>query len=299
MTEHIIFPIDFDVDLYRRYSDLASLSNDNLMNHFNLHGCNEGRISNKIKNRNDLIKCIPSNSNKIKCLEIGPFDCPVLLGNSVKYFDVLNKSDLIKRAITINRTHALKNIPNIDYVDENGNLKIITEKFDLVLSCHSIEHQTDFIQHLKDVYELLNSNGYYVIILPDKRYCFDHFINESTIADVINSHTVKQTNHSIKSVIEHRTLTCHNDGSRHWRNDSGLQTIDICENSLINAINEYNDAINNNKYIDVHSLQFTPSSFKKIINLLNATKYIDFKVERVYPTVYGSCEFFVILKKQK
>jgi hypothetical protein len=298
MAENVVFPIDFDVELYRtQHPDLVTFNHNQLIHHYNAHGRNEGRTANKIINRNDLVNCIPLNSTNFKCLEIGPFDCPLLVGKSVEYFDILNKDDLIKRAMSINRIHALNSIPNIDYVDENGNLKIIREKFELVLSCHSIQHQIDFIQHLKDVSELLNANGYYVIILPDKRYCFDHFINESTIADVINSHTVKQTNHSIKSVIEHRALTCHNDSLRHWNNDSGLQTIDTCKNSITDAINEYNNAINNNKYIDVHSLQFTPSSFKKIINLLNATNYIDLKVERIYPTIHGSCEFVVILKK--
>ena len=71
------------------------------------------------------------------------------------------------------------------------------------LSCHSIEHQLNFIQHLQDVSELLNDNGYYVIILPDKRYCFDHFIKESTIADIICQYTDKPKLHSIKSIIEH------------------------------------------------------------------------------------------------
>jgi SAM-dependent methyltransferase len=292
----ITFPKEFDVCVYRNlHADLTNFSDIELINHYSVFGCNEGRIANSIQNRKNLVDCIPLNT--CKCLEIGPFDCPVLIGEMVKYFDVLNKEDLTSRAIKIDRIHALTNIPNIDYVHDKGNLTVIKDQFDLVLSCHSIEHQLDFIQHLKDVSELLYQNGYYVIILPDKRYCFDHFIKESTVADIINSHVNKQNNHSIKSVIEHRSLTCHNDSLRHWRNDHGLQTIDTSETSLLNAINEYNNAINNNEYIDVHSLQFTPSSFKKILNQLFETKYIDFEVERIYPTINGSNEFVVILKK--
>lgn len=292
----ISFPQEFDTNIYRNSNtDLINLNDTNIIQHYSLHGRHEGRKANKIQNRTDLVGCIPLNI--CKCLEIGPFDCPVLTGKTVKYFDVLNKHDLTNRAKNIGRIHALQNIPNIDYVDDKGDLKVIKEKFDLVLSCHSIEHQIDFIQHLKDVSELLFTNGYYVIILPDKRYCFDHFIKESTVADIIHHHINKQQNHSIKSVIEHRSFTCHNDASRHWNNDHGLQTIDVCENSLLDAINEYDNAVKTNKYIDVHSLQFTPSSFKIIINHLNKIKYIQFEVERIYPTIKNSCEFCVILKK--
>ena len=68
---------------------------------------------------------------------------------------------------------------------------------------------------------MLLPGGCYVIIIPDKRYCFDHFINETTIADVVNMNVNKVKNHSVKSVIEHRGLTCHNDSVRHWNNDHG------------------------------------------------------------------------------
>lgn len=131
----------------------------------------------------------------------------------------------------------------------------------MILSCHAIEHQIDFIQHLKDVSDLLHENGYYVVICPDKRYCFDHFIPESNIAEIIAAHNIPSNSHSIKYVIEHRALTCHNDPSRHWAGDHGDAEIDV--ERIKGAINEYEKAKIENRYIDVHSLQFTPSSFQK------------------------------------
>ena len=106
----------------------------------------------------------------------------------------------------------------------------------------------------------MSPNGLYVIICPDKRYYFDHFIKESTIADIILMNEQKLTKHSIKSVIEHRALKCHNDSSRHWNNDHENQSVDNNNQLLLNAINEYK---NTEGYIDVHSLQFTPHSFEK------------------------------------
>ena len=80
----------------------------------------------------------------------------------------MDQEQLKKRSQELNRPFPIENVPFINYVDSKGDLKNINEKFDVILSCHSIEHQLDFIQHLQDVSTLLNDNGYYVIILPDK-----------------------------------------------------------------------------------------------------------------------------------
>ena len=293
-----MFPESFNFEIYKKNNkDLENFSNNDLISHYNNFGINEGRICSKIFNRETLSFFI--DTYNLNCLEIGPFDCPFLKGEKVKYFDVLNQEGLKKRSIECNRPFGTENVPYIDYVSDTGKLNIINEIFDIVLSCHSIEHQIDFVEHLKEVSRLLKTNGYYVIILPDKRYCFDHFINESNIADVLEQHFSKRTLHSIKSVIEHRSLICHNNSFRHWNNDHGNQVYVSNPDSTINAINEYNNSIINNIYIDVHSLQFTPKSFENIINQLNRLNYIDLNIDKIYPTIYGSCEFYVILKKNK
>mgnify|MGYP006418494735 FL=1 len=291
-----MFPSNLDLNIYKTHGDLTHFDNESLKQHYDKTGKNEGRICGEIFDRASLIKNI--NINYIHCLEIGPFDCPVLKGETVKYFDVLDQEQLKKRSQELNRPFPIENVPFINYVDSKGDLKNINEKFDVILSCHSIEHQLDFIQHLQDVSTLLNDNGYYVIILPDKRYCFDHFIKESTVADIITQNINKSNIHSAKSVIEHIALTCHNDAGRHWNNYHGNQTYVSNTDSIIDAINQYKKSVSNNQYFDVHSLQFTPDSFENIINLLNQLDYIDLVIDNVYNTVKNSCEFYVILKKK-
>lgn len=289
-----MFPPNFNSSIYKIYNiDLILLNKNNLFNHYLNFGINEGRITNEIKNRNNIAEFIPTNFN---CLEIGPFDCPVLKGNNIKYFDVLNKEQLIERAQSINRTSQINNIPYIDYFNNNADLTIINEKFNLVLSCHCIEHQTNFIKHLNNVSNLLLDEGYYIVICPDKRYCFDHFIKESTIADILEMNNNDNLRHSLKSIIEHRVLVTHNDTIRHWQGDHGIQRIDEpqFDYMLSFAINEYK---NSNEYIDVHSLQFTPSSFEKIIEQLFKYNYINFTVEQIYHTKKNQNEFIAILKK--
>lgn len=257
------------------------------------------RVLDKIKrtfhiksySRLDFINSIPSNYS---ILEIGPFFKPVCRGEKVKYFDILNQEELKKRAVGIGTQELIDNTPFINFVSPTGNLRIIEETFDAVISSHAIEHQLDLIDHLKSVENLLNEGGAYYLLVPDKRYCFDHYIAQSTIADVIQAHYEKRNAHSLKSVIEHRALTTHDSPFRHWRNDHG--SIQNLEERILKAIKEFEEA--KGKNIDVHAWYFTPNSFVEIIEVLNNLKYINLSVQEIIPTKYGSVEFFAVLKKK-
>ena len=103
-------------------------------------------------------------------LEIGPFHSPLFVsGENVKYFDVLDSEGLRKWGSN-SPLHTAEGVPpKIHYVSENGNLKIIKEeKFDYVFSSHNIEHQLDLILHLNDVYDLLKTNGKYLLMTQDQ-----------------------------------------------------------------------------------------------------------------------------------
>jgi len=225
-------------------------------------------------------------------LEIGPFWSPVCVGSHVKYFDILNREDLIKRAIMIGGTSEnIDKIPFIDYVSPTGDLTITKEKFNSIISSHVIEHQFDFISHLQHVSNILHEGGKYYIIAPDKRYCFDYFNNKSTIADIIHSYGTTQTRHYLKNVLEHRALTTHNDAVRHWSGDHG--TIENNIERIKEAISEHNTGL----YIDVHAWYFTPDSITKIIQQLIHLEYIDFHICELIPTQRNCQEFYIVLEK--
>jgi SAM-dependent methyltransferase len=283
------YPAEYDKEIYKKYKDLSHLNDEQLYYHYLKFGILEGRKSSEISRK--FLKNLSLKSTDQTFLEIGPFDCPVISGENVKYFDVLNQEKLKLRAKSIGRNGV---VPFINFIDLCGNLNVINEKFDVILSSHSIEHQIDFVKHLQNVEKLLNDGGKYIIICPDSRFCFDHFIKESTIADVLEAYQTTDIKHTFKSVIEHRTLTCHNDSVRHWNNDHGKQTIEIDENSLSRAIKEYNET---DGYIDVHKWQFTPSSFKNIITHLKKLELIGLKVFRNYHTLLNDYEFIIILTK--
>lgn len=291
----LLFPKEFDLELYRlNNKDLNNLNDDDLYEHYKKKGCIEGRICSEVKNRKYLVSLI--DTNIVKCLEISPADNPMLVGKQVKYFSILDKKEI--KEWSLKHKRLFNNIQDINYFDENGNLGIINETFDLIFSSHVIEHVTDLILHLQNVSKLLNKDGYYLIYIPDKRYCFDNFKNESTIEDVLSMYYNKSNFHSIKPVILGHLYSTHNNAKLHWNNEHGKFNDKDYVKRLKDVINLYEtETIKNKKYIDVHSLYLTPESFQKIIKILYEVEFIDLKIDRIYPTLKNTFEFYVVLKK--
>ena len=229
-------------------------------------------------------------SKDANILEIGPFYKPYCIGNKVEYFDIIDRNALVERAKEISSEINIDNIPHIEYVSPTGDISIINKTFDALFSSHVIEHQLDLIEHLQKASGLLKNGGKYYMIIPDKRYCFDHFNTESSIAEIINAHVEKRTKHSLKSVIEHKALTTHNNPLKHWLGIHG-------DTNNISRIKEAIVEFNTNKYIDVHQWYFTPKSFSSNISLLNQLGYIDFKINKIYSTRFKRLEFYVVIEK--
>lgn len=247
-------------------------------------------------NRPEFIKKIDLSK---KSLEIGPFFCPVLKGENVKYFDVLNKDDLLKKLKSdpvVKYEDHCKNVAYIDFVEPTGDMSVIKEKFDIVFSSHNIEHQVDLVRHLKQVEELLTSGGKFYLFVPDKRYCFDNTTPESNISNVLAVYSLKEKVHNLQNILSMRCEITHNESIKHWSNDHGLTKGEQDVNCYKNALKEYFDS--KGQYIDSHKWRFTPESFYKIVKALSDLGYINFEIETIYDTEKNSHEFQAILKKK-
>ena len=225
-------------------------------------------------------------------LEIGPFDRPMVQGPHVAYFDVLDQAGLReKAAVNPLRTGT---VPHIDFVSPTGDLSVIDRRFAAACSAHCIEHQPDLIAHLADLGRLLEDGGLYVLAVPDKRYCFDHFIPQSSVADAIAARGNRL--HTLQSVLNHKALATHNEVKRHWQGDHENPGYRAGMPRRIAAAIAHFDA-HQGEYIDAHAWRFTPQSFAEILSTLHATGFSPFAVERVHETPEGRVEFVAILRK--
>lgn len=203
---------------------------------------------------------------------------------------MLSADQLRERAASLGMDPA--NCPaRIDYV---GNLADVDARFDAVVSAHAIEHQPDLVAHLEQVAAILAPGGRYYAIVPDKRFCFDHFIPESSIATIVAAHRGEQRQHTLRSVIEHVALTTHNDPGRHWCGDHGTPLGPDEAMRVEAALKLYGDG--DGGYIDVHAWYFTPASFRTNVELLFRLGLTRMRAIAVYDTPRDRQEFCAILE---
>jgi hypothetical protein len=283
-------PPTFDPAEYRRHNpDLPEMDDRAAAEHYTAEGRAAGRIGSSMARREALIDRVQSAG----CvLEIGPFCNPLLTGPDIRYSDILDADQLRARARTMGIDPS--NCPT--EIHHVGMLEGVDAGYDAVVSSHSIEHQPDLVRHLEAVGRLLPVGGRYYLIVPDKRYCFDHFMAESTIADVLEAWQQERRVHSLSRVIEHGALTTHNDAGRHWLGDHGPACPKDRALRIRDALDRHDAA--HGTYLDVHAWYFTPDSFREIMTTLAELRLSAFDVT-VYDTPCGRMEFCAVLERRR
>lgn len=229
-----------------------------------------------------------------KILEIGPGCAPKLKGSNVFYFDVKSREELQQRYKNDPGFHKLPE--EIHYVDKTGCLRNIGDKFDIVFSSHAIEHSLDLIDHLNDVESILDENGQYVVVAPNKDFTFDYFKPVSVVEDVLARHFGGSgaTSLSLRAVLLETHRRTHNSPARHWANDHGEMCFD--KRSILNSIARFDDIVSNSVALSgYHNWIFTKESFVEIINTLHELELIPLRVCASYNTPFGGMSFSAIL----
>lgn len=281
-------PPTIDPDTYRATDPaLGHLSDEEAIAHYRAHGRQQGVVASPLALRENLLAFVGESGS---VLEIGPFHSPLMRGANVEYLDVLDAGQLRARA-----SHTGGNPDGVpEVIHHVGSLDAVDRRYDAVLSSHAVEHQPDLVRHLQQVERILQPGGGYFLIVPDKRYCFDHFIAESTIADVLQAHAEERRVHTLKSVIEHRALTVHNDSLRHWQGDHGSPERNRAARAQA-AMEEYRGAAGG--YIDVHAWYFTPPTFRSVVTTLRDLGLIGLEIAGIYHPAFGRNEFCAILRR--
>jgi hypothetical protein len=166
------FPESFEADHYmalhgQDYEHYVKVGRDKGME------CSKGQRMKELFNSEILPKFqayIESIAEPRLVLEIGPFLNPMVVGDNVRYFDVLDLEGLKQRAKAVGYPEI--NPVDITYVHPNADLlSAIPERhlFLLVASSNVLPNQLDLIQHLLDVGTLLVDGGYYAMTVRAKQ----------------------------------------------------------------------------------------------------------------------------------
>lgn len=231
-------------------------------------------------------------------LEIGPSFNPVAPkkdGYHVEIIDHMSRDGLIEKYK--NDSVKANNIEEVDFVWGGEPYTELTghhKHYDWIIASHVIEHTPDLIGFLNECDSVLKDDGVVSLVIPDKRYCFDHFRPISGLSSVIDHHIQKNTIHTPGKVAECFLNVVSKSGSIAWNSsDNGAYKL---QHSVEDAIDRMHCVINNNEFIDVHSWCFVPHSFRQLINDLYELNLSSLQEVDFHST--EGCEFFITLGRQ-
>jgi hypothetical protein len=256
-----------------------------------------------ILSKDDFITFIPKTA---RTLEIGPYNRPSLLKSqypNVMYMDCFT-SEQIRENIDKYATESVTTeIPeHIDIVvDPTKRPSFSTNiKFDFLYSAHNIEHYPDIINHLNEMASLAAAmHTKFFVTVPDKRYCYDHFQNESDYTEMIDAYLEKRNKHTFASYLRHIVYSTHNNIWEHWHGVHGInpRTIPINLNYATDIRHKIDAASDERqrKFADIHAWYFTPESFQYNINMTNQLGLQPWYVEAITQPEKFSPEFHAVL----
>ncbi len=265
--------------------------------HYELYGREEGRRScsrfKRITNKCNL---------NGRGLEIGPSISPIVpkkKGYNVEILDHLDRDGLIEKYKNHPNVGALiDNIEEVDYVWSGEDYRELIGKedyYNYIIASHVIEHTTDFIGFFIQCAGLLKENGVLSLVIPNKRYSFDFFRENTSISEVIEKQTRECAVHGVSKRIDYFTNVVRLDDMISWNQDF------LKNHNNFSYIYSKNDIFNLSKskeFIDIHEWVFTPGSFRILINDLWELGYINMREESFYSNAAeNTCEFYMSLRK--
>ncbi len=230
-------------------------------------------------------------------IEIGPGFKPIAPkkeGFKVEIIDYLSREQLIAKYKDEHTN--LESIEEVDYVwhgESYADLTGKTKYYDWIIASHVIEHTPDLIDFLNNCDAILKDDGVLYLVVPDKRYCFDHFRPITGISKIIDCHLQQATINTPGTAVEYFLNVVSKEGHLGWNaNTPGDYTF---IHSLESAVDGMGLVINENKNFGLHSWCFVPHSFRLIVHDLYSLGFIALQEVDFSPT--EGCEFFVSLAR--
>ena len=174
-------------------------------------------------------------------LEIGPLHSPLLRRPeaNVLYVDHADTGALRKKYASAPGV-AVEAIVEVDIVWQGEALDQLvgSRRFDHVVASHVCEHVPDLSWWLAELRLVLKPYGSIRLIVPDKRYTFDHQRRDSTLADVLAAFVDRRRRPGSREVLDFWLNYQAVDRSAAWRGrypDPDALTVDRMQAALARA----------------------------------------------------------------
>jgi SAM-dependent methyltransferase len=188
-------------------------------------------------------------------LEIGALDRPIATGaqGHVIYVDHAD-TDSLRRKYANDPNVNVAKIVNVDAVWGGQTLQECLgpgKKVDYIVASHVIEHVPDLIGWLEELRSILKPNGELRLAVPDRRFTFDFFRQETRLCDILHAYLVRARVPTPMTVLDHVLNACTVNYVDILR--SGGETANVLTEDLVrDALQMARGALECGAYHDVH-----------------------------------------------
>lgn len=231
--------------------------------------------------------------HKPSILEIGALDNPTYLrelGDDARYLDYFSTEELHEKHRDSQRS--VDRIVQVEYVVKSARpAEEVSERFDLIVANHVVEHIPDLVHWFNQMEALLAPGGSLFLSVPDRQYTFDIFRPETLATQLIRAHRADIERPDKWHIAEHLYYHQKVDVQALWRGEP--QAPFSPRMPLAQALDSAEKFASG--YHDVHCWVFTPESFKQCVSDLNSTGLTQLKIRASQDTAKDTNEFLVLL----
>ena len=190
-------------------------------------------------------------------------------------------------------------IMEVDCVwDEHGLDRLVDRHgpVDYVVASHVAEHVPDLIGWLQAILRALAPAGEIRLVVPDKRFCFDHHRAESTLADLLAAHASGERRPPPARIADYFLHVVEADAAAIWAGDPPPPPV-IDAGRYRWAEATCREVLASGRYQDVHCWVFTPRRMCLLLADLAAFGVLELECSLFRDTERDGLEFLLGLRR--
>ena len=237
-------------------------------------------------------------------VEIGPLDAPLVRKSdgTISYVDHVGTEELRAKYAKYAHDVDVADVLPVDVVwgDQPLSELIGRGSIDYVIASHVAEHVPNLIGWLQDIQAILKPDGQLRMVLPDKRVSHDCLREETRIVDLLDAYVRQARKPQARQILD-CALSVAAEPFDPWKVYKGetrlsdVVPVHTCESAMAIA----RDALENDKYVDVHCWVFTPRAFAGVMRSLVEDGLIDLACAGFADSSVDLFEFGIFLQPCK
>ncbi len=236
-------------------------------------------------------------ARELAILEIGALDSPTWMGTNtppgLRFLDHLSTAELAAMHEG-NPNRLSQRTVALDYVVSDKRFsRAISERFDLVIANHVIEHIADPVAWLQEVAALTGGAGRLLVAVPDRRYTFDYLRRSSSAPDLRRAHREDLRRPSYHQALEALYLYRPLRAEDCWPGPPTAAKLRARRFDLAGAMARARRA--EHEYLDCHCSVFSHPTFGALVAELHRDGLVPWRVLADRPVLHGGNEFLALL----